>query len=272
MYHKKLSYPSTLPTQFHELRKYWINKIFDFSDRLKLRNITVQTAIIYLDTLLSIGSYENLEKDKVLWSATALFLAAKYIEIDDNIPYIRELQKIIGSSSYTSEIFIKCEKVMLKAMDWDLMVVTPLNFTTCILSYSVLFGDDKVKITDSRGIETYHYVSNIKSQDLGIFKQAQGSFVEENTKDIKKESWQKQLEKVIESIRKYAEFFADVAVQSFDIQQYSYALQGIYSVLAARDVLGVQPVWNPQFDLFTSLHKSVIKSKIQEVGIISNFL
>lgn len=85
--------------------------------------------------LLSVGKLNVIEKDKDLWSVTALLLACKYIELDDNIPFIKEFRKVLKCKTYTTEIFIKSEKVFLKAMNWDLMVITPLHFAECILNY-----------------------------------------------------------------------------------------------------------------------------------------
>jgi hypothetical protein len=114
-----------------------------------------------------------------------------------------------------------------------------------MLSYCTLFGDDRIKIIDGSGQEVYKYVSS-----------------HEFSNDRLK---QEQLKNMVESLRKFAEFFADVAVQSFEIQKFPYVLQGIYSILAARDVLGVKPVWNKQLDKFTGLSKHTIKDTIHEV-------
>ena len=48
-----------------------------------------------------------------------------------------------------------------------------------------------------------------------------------------------QLNKTIQAIRKYAEFFADIAIQSFEIQKFKYSIQGLYAMLAAREVLWI---------------------------------
>lgn len=74
-----------------------------------------------------------------------------------------------------------------------------------------------------------------------------------------------QLVKTVQAIRKYTEFFADIAIQSYEIQKFKYSIQGLYAILAAREVLWIKPVWNKQFDSFTNLHKHEIMTQIREV-------
>jgi hypothetical protein len=71
----KLSYPSEISPKFFEVRKYLINRIFDLGDSLDLRSITLQCAIIYIEVLLNVGKLDIIDKDKDLWSVTALQLA-----------------------------------------------------------------------------------------------------------------------------------------------------------------------------------------------------
>lgn len=112
-----------------KLREYLINKIFDLGDILDLRNITLQTAIIYVEKLLKNGKINIISHDKCLWAVTSLLLACKYIELDDDIPSINSLLKTISNKSYTYDVVLKCESVFLKVLNWDLMVVTPLHYT-----------------------------------------------------------------------------------------------------------------------------------------------
>ncbi|CAI2359844.1 unnamed protein product [Moneuplotes crassus] len=231
------------------IRKYIIDKIFDFGDSLGLRNITLQAAIIYAEILLSKSKLDILDKDKDLWAATTLLLSSKYIELDDSIPFISHFRKL-GLDSYNEDIFIKSESVLLKALNWEMMVVTPLHYLECILNYCALFGDDKIRITDHHGNKMNRYTSNIEFEYEG------------DKRD--------QLRTTVSSVQKYSEIFVDICIQSKKIQKYSYSVQAIYSLLAAREMVGVEPVWNPQFDNFTGLYKSQISREIEEIkGIIN---
>jgi hypothetical protein len=190
-----------------------------------------------------------LDTDKDLWAASALLLASKYIELDDNIPFIQDLRSL-GLKAYSTEIFIKSEKVFLKALNWELMIITPLHFAECILNHWAIFGDDRIKLKDINENEIYRYASNIEFE------------YEADKKD--------QLNAIISSIKRYTEFFWDVTIQSFDVQVYSYAVQGLYAVLAAREVMGIRPVWNKQYDQFTGLNKHHYKAQIDEIKVKIN--
>jgi hypothetical protein len=232
-----------------DLRKYLIDKVFDYGDSTELRNVTLQWAIVYLEILLRKSKLDVLDTDKDLWAASALLLASKYIELDDNIPFIQDLRNL-GLKAYSTEIFIKSEKVLLKALNWELMIITPLHFAECILNHWAIFGDDRIKLKDINDNEIYRYASNIEFE------------YEAYKKD--------QLNAIISSIKKYSEFFWDVTIQSFDVQVYSYAVQGLYAVLAAREVMGIKPVWNKQYDQFTGLNKHHYKAQIDEIKVKIN--
>ncbi len=81
-----------------------------------------------------------------------------------------------------------------------------------------------------------------------------------------------QLDKTIDSVQRYSEFFIDICVQSKEIQKFSYSVQAVYSILAAREIVGVEPIWNPQLDSFTGLRRSQIEDKVEEVNFILKFI
>lgn len=99
----------------------------------------------------------------------------------------------------------------MKLLDWQLMVVSPLNYTYALLTFGVLFTDDQVKFKSS------HY-STIASGQSGE--------TEARSSDV--------VPHKIKSVRKYCEFFTDMALQSFDCQQYKYSVQALGAVVAAR--------------------------------------
>lgn len=162
LFRSKIESENVNNPKFHEVRKGLINNIFDYGDSLSLRNITLQVAIVYVEKLIKIWNIDILNKDISLWSIAILSLAAKYIELDDNVPRISELKEIVESKVYSRTIFVKCEKYLLRVFDWNLVVITPLHFASCILNYCVLFGDDNIKIIDHNGKEAYRFVSNIE--------------------------------------------------------------------------------------------------------------
>ncbi len=70
-----------------------VDWIFEMGEKLGQRIITTHLAVTYLDILLQDESIFTCIKSEVL-PLTCLLLAAKFDELDDNIPLIRELQKV----------------------------------------------------------------------------------------------------------------------------------------------------------------------------------
>lgn len=60
---------------------------------------------------------------------TCLLLASKYDELDDRIPFIIDLTRVLKNVATLkhSEV-LKMESKLLFAFDWDLMIITPLHF------------------------------------------------------------------------------------------------------------------------------------------------
>ena len=58
-----------------------------------------------------------------------MLLASKFDEVDDNIPLIRDLQKICARSRIIAyDEVIKAETEALYKMNWDLFKLAPLHF------------------------------------------------------------------------------------------------------------------------------------------------
>jgi hypothetical protein len=132
-------------SEITELRKSMIEWVFNLGDKLKQRSLTLQLAIVYIDKLFLLGKYEEMKKDKHLWGITALLLASKYDELDENIPFVRDFRKISAKATYSWREVIKCQDVFIKSLKWNLMIISPLNFTYALLTFGVLFNNDKFK-------------------------------------------------------------------------------------------------------------------------------
>lgn len=100
----------------------------------------MQIAIVYLDKLLMKGMASLIERDKRLYGSALLLLASKYDELDDKIPYWNQVCR----GKYTWHEFVAVESRIVHALDWDLMVISPENFTTALLSFGIVFSDDPI--------------------------------------------------------------------------------------------------------------------------------
>lgn len=66
------------------------------------------------------------------------------------------------------------------------------------------------------------------------------------------------IESKIKSMKKIAQFFVDIALQSLEIQKYKYSVQAIAAVVVSRKILNIEPTWNPKLGEIT-------KTKFEEI-------
>lgn len=75
-------------------------------------------------------------------------VASKYDELDENIPLISDLQRIMSSSLSLNEQtptftdIVECERAVMRYFDWDLMMLMPSHFVKNMLSNGVLFENE----------------------------------------------------------------------------------------------------------------------------------
>jgi|JI9StandDraft_1071089.scaffolds.fasta_scaffold142697_1 hypothetical protein len=69
-------------------------------------------------------------------------IASKYDELDDNIPFIRDFKAVSSWANFSWEQVTRCEDRILKLLDWDLVALSPENFTSAILSFGIVFSDE----------------------------------------------------------------------------------------------------------------------------------
>ena len=118
-----------------------IDWIFEIGEKLKQRSLTIHLAVAYLDILMHQPSFDQTQQD--VQALTCLLLASKFDELDDNIPLIREFQRIAKTKDFTYEDVTKCEVHLLRLLCWDLFKLTPLHFVQNVLGQGVVFSNDK---------------------------------------------------------------------------------------------------------------------------------
>ena len=75
-------------------------------------------------------------------------IASKYDELDENIPLISDLQRLISSSLPLNEHspsfneIVECERTVMKFFNWDLMMLLPVHFVKNMLSNGVIFENE----------------------------------------------------------------------------------------------------------------------------------
>ena len=74
---------------------------------------------------------------------TCLIIGAKYDELDQKIPMIQDFQRV-SRFMYRYEIVKQAEILVLKILDWNLKIVTPLHFIMLFLAQGVVFKGDTI--------------------------------------------------------------------------------------------------------------------------------
>lgn len=72
-------------------RKDILKWIYHFGNKLDQSEVTIQTAMVYIDKMVALNKTTELEKNKYGWAATALLVASKFCEIDYKLIRIFEL-------------------------------------------------------------------------------------------------------------------------------------------------------------------------------------
>ncbi len=127
-----------------QIRRNLVDWIFEMGEKLKQRILTTHLAVVYLDILLQDEKIFDKIKQEVL-PVACLLLAAKFDELDDNIPLIRELQKICARQRVIAyDEVIKAEVAVLSKLNWDLFKLTPMHFLQNLIGQGVVFSNDKV--------------------------------------------------------------------------------------------------------------------------------
>lgn len=116
--------------------------------------------------------------------------SAKYDELDDNIPMIKDFQRITRGAFSWEEV-VGCEADLLSRLNWNLVVLTPLHFM-----YSCL-GMGIVSEIDRQCNQSKDHVKANKENSSSIFEESQTLIAVDP--------------KTLRSVRKYAEFFADLS-------------------------------------------------------------
>jgi Cyclin, N-terminal domain len=105
-----------------------VDLIFEIGEKLRQRILTTHLAVVYLDILLQdTNIFEYIKQD--LLPCTCLLLASKFDEVDDNIPLIREIQKVYARIRVIGyDEVVKAEMQLLTKLGWDLFKLTPMHF------------------------------------------------------------------------------------------------------------------------------------------------
>jgi len=116
--------------------------------KLMLSNPTIHIAVAYMDYVLSKHDFPRHKLPLI--AVTCLSLAAKYDELDKNIPPIQEYIRASGSKLPATRVddLKECEVNVLRILAWNLRIITPLVFVETLLTQGVLHSTDLIEAHD----------------------------------------------------------------------------------------------------------------------------
>lgn len=115
----------------HLMRSTLINWLIEVGEEYELQSETLCLAIAYLDRFLSVMSVVRNKLQLV--GISALYIAAKFEEISP--PSVNDFV-YISDSSYTVKQILNMERIMLKALTFDLCVPTATAFLNTFHAFS----------------------------------------------------------------------------------------------------------------------------------------
>lgn len=136
-----LSLKLPIPSSYLRLRRMLIDWLKIIKDRFRLSNSTFHIAIRYMDFILSQKEYH--ESKFQLIALSSLIIAAKYDELDINIPFPEDFTRI-AKLPFHNYVIAQCEMLLLEILKWKLKIATSYNIAYCLLSQGILFDTDKM--------------------------------------------------------------------------------------------------------------------------------
>lgn len=130
-----------IPPLYVSFRLMLIDWIKTLKNRFRLSDSTFHIAIKYMDYILSQKEYHNSKYQLI--GLSCLILAAKYDELDMNIPFPEDFARI-ARLPYRNYVIPQCETLLLEMLDWNLKISTVYSIGRCLLSQGVLFDDDRL--------------------------------------------------------------------------------------------------------------------------------
>lgn len=126
-------------------RKELVHWLRGLNSQLHLSKATLHIGVAYLDYVLGKEMCEIAERFVVALSC--LLLAAKYDELDRNIPPLSKFLYAAKLQSIRASDIEKCEAKILDTLSWNLHIATSLNFLEMLLTQGVLHESDAASNT-----------------------------------------------------------------------------------------------------------------------------
>lgn len=196
-------------------RRFVVDWMWEIGDTIRLSYATIHHSVALMDTYFSKVSDINCDKSSKeflqLIALTSIYISAKFREKDSRGPTAENISTMT-KGQYTREQILDWERLLLKAIGWELHFSTPADFVTLFLNQGLVFNDDE------------------------IFKGKRSSQTEPPSL------------KIVQYVRKFAEFLWDLWLQEYEFQKYDSHTLACSILLASRRSVHFKKTWNEEFE------------------------
>merc|ERR1719229_180147 len=183
-----------------KMRMTQLEWIRNASDSFGLLDSTTFRAMYYFDRICAVKMVNPAHIN--IMAACCLNIAAKF---NDKEKYSPTLQEVADACGYSAEAMISSELLILRALDFNLKIVLPIDFIKYyIYEKRAIFADDEL---------------NKHSDIQNIDKNA----------------------KIIADLEKFAVFFLHIMSQSYSFYQFKSSTQAMAVLCAARRAMQIKP-------------------------------
>jgi len=207
--------------QYLKSRRGLIDYLREVTMRLQLSKGIFHISIAYMDYVLSKHDFPKVRLPLI--ALTCLVIAAKYDELDKNIPPLSDYLRVSITKLPTARVedIKECEVVLLRILAWNLRIITPLTFVETLLTQGVVHSTDQVNDEKSPAMQT---VMSVTRHALNFVESALNSI-----------------------------FLISTHTIDYELLQYNPSVIGIACIMAARNSAKITPVWSKHLEFISSI-------------------
>lgn len=195
-------------------RRFVVDWMCEIGDTINLSYTTIHHSVALMDTYFSnVSDISTDKKSKEflqLIALTSIFISAKFREKDSRGPTAYNISTLTRGQ-YSEKQILNCERNILMCIDYQLHFATPADIVTHFLNQGIMFHNDEVY----KGKET--------------------------------RETEAPTQKVVQYVRKFAEFFVDMCLQEYDFQKYDSHTIACSIILASRRAVHFKKTWHDEF-------------------------
>ena len=215
-------------------RRFLVDWMCEIGDTIRLTFTTIHHSVALMDTFFSrVEDIETTKEGKEflqLVALTSIFISAKFCEKDSRGPTAANIS-FLTKGQYSEKQILSCERHILRIIDWKLHFATPADFLVLFLNQGIVYSNDEIY----------------------------------NSKRWKSRETESPSLKIVQYVRKYAEFFVDLWLQEYEFQKFESHTLAWAIVLASRRAVHFKKTWNPEFEFLLDCSQKDVEVCYREI-------